>query len=155
MTAQQIVNDLILDNQNLVIEELMKHDEYLWDELENFDKDTDVLEWWLVIPFMADMLKNNGEVIPIMSKEMNWDTFVSTKEIGEYDRKLRESVRQREQLKQELAELEKKPKDIFWDVEYAMFSAGLKYFNTCSEYWLYKVESEYIKAEKEYLNNPK
>ena len=63
MTAQQIVNDLILDNQNLVIEELMKHNECLWDELENFDEDTDVLEWWLVTPFMADMLKNNGEVI--------------------------------------------------------------------------------------------
>ena len=40
MTTQQIVNDLILDNQNLVIEELMKHDECLWDELENFDEDT-------------------------------------------------------------------------------------------------------------------
>ena len=65
MTTQQIVNDLILDNQNLVIEELMKHDECLWDELENFDfdEDTDVLEWWLVTPFMADMLKSNGEVI--------------------------------------------------------------------------------------------
>ena len=63
MTAQQIVKDLILDNQNLVIEELMKHDECLWDELENFDEDTDVLEWWLVTPYMADMLKNNGEVI--------------------------------------------------------------------------------------------
>ena len=87
----------------------------------------------------------------IMSKEMNWDTFVPTREIREYDRKLRESIRQREQLKLELAELEKKPRDIFWDVEYAMLSAGLKYFNTCSEYWLYKVESEYIKAEKEYL----
>ena len=44
MTTQQIVNDLILDNQNLVIEELMKHDKCLWDELENFDEDTDVLE---------------------------------------------------------------------------------------------------------------
>ena len=96
-----------------------------------------------------------------MSKEMNWDTFVPTKEIREYDRKLRESIRQREQLKHELSELEKRKKDIFWDVEYAMFifwdveyamfSAGLKYFNTCSEYWLIKVESEYIKAEKEYL----
>ena len=86
-----------------------------------------------------------------MSKEMNWDTFVPTREIREYDRKSRESIRQREQLKLELAELEKKPRDIFWDVEYAMFSAGIKYFNTCSEYWLYKLESEYIKAEKEYL----
>ena len=90
----------------------------------------------------------------IMSKEMNWDTFVPTKEIREYDMKLRESIRQREQLKVELAELEKKPRDIFWDVEYAMLSTGIKYFNTCSEYWLYKVESEYIKAEKEYLNSP-
>ena len=88
-----------------------------------------------------------------MSKEMNWDTFVPTREIREYDRKLRESIRQREQLKVELAELEKRKKDIFWDVEYAMLSTGIKYFNTCSEYWLYKVESEYIKAEKEYLNN--
>ena len=51
-----------------------------------------------------------------------------------------------------MAELEKRKKDIFWDVEYAMFSAGIKYFNTCSEYWLCKVESEYIKAEKEYLS---
>ena len=63
MTVQQIVNDLILDNQNLVIEELMKHDECLWDELENFDEDTDVLEWWLVTPYMAELLKENGEVI--------------------------------------------------------------------------------------------
>ena len=89
-----------------------------------------------------------------MSKEMNWDTFVSTREIREYDMKLRESIRQREQLKQELAELEKRKKDMFWDVEYAMLSTGIKYFNTCAEYWLYKVESEYIKAENEYLNNP-
>ena len=85
--------------------------------------------------------------IPNMNKEMNWDAFVPTREIREYDRKLRESIRQREQLKQELAELEKRKRDIFWDVEYAMLTTGIKYFNTCSEYWLYKVESEYIKAE--------
>ena len=39
MTTQQIVNDLILDNQNLVIEELMKCEDCLWDELENFDEE--------------------------------------------------------------------------------------------------------------------
>ena len=89
-----------------------------------------------------------------MSKEMNWDNFVPTREIRKYDRKLRESIRQREQLKTELAELEKRRRDIFWDVEYAMLSTGIKYFNTCSEYWLYKVESEYIKAEREYLSKP-
>lgn len=90
----------------------------------------------------------------IMRKEMDWDNFVSTREIREYDRKLRESIRQREQLKTELAELEKRKRDIFWDVEYAMLSTGIKYFNTRAEYWLYKVESEYIKAEKEYLSKP-
>ena len=86
-----------------------------------------------------------------MNKEMNWDNFVPTREIREYDMKLRESIRQREQLKQDLAELEKKPRDIFWDVEYAMLSTGIKYFNACAEYWLIKVESEYIKAENAYL----
>ena len=63
MTAQQIVDDLILDNQNLVIEELMKHDDSIWDSLQNFNEDTDVLEWWLVTPYMAELLKENGEVI--------------------------------------------------------------------------------------------
>ena len=86
-----------------------------------------------------------------MRKEMNWDKFVPTREIREYDRRFRESVRQREQLKVELAELEKRKRDIFWDEEYAMLPTGIKYINACSEYWLYKVESEYIKAEKEYL----
>ena len=86
-----------------------------------------------------------------MSKEMNWDNFVPTREIREYDMKFRESVRQREQLKTELAELEKRRKDIFWDVEYAMLSTGIKYFDTCSEYWLVKLENEYIKAENEYM----
>ena len=82
-----------------------------------------------------------------MNKEMNWDNFVPTQEIRDYDRRFRESIRQREQLKTELAELEKRKRNIFWDVEYAMLSTGIQYFNTCSEYWLYKVESEYIKAE--------
>ena len=63
MTAQQIVKDLILDNQNLVIEELMKHDDSIWDSLQNFDENTEVLEWWLVTPYMAELLKGNGEII--------------------------------------------------------------------------------------------
>ena len=63
MTEQQIKVWQIPGNLNLDIEELMKHDECLWDELENFDEDTEVLEWWLVTPFMADMLKSNGEVV--------------------------------------------------------------------------------------------
>ena len=40
--------------------------------------------------------------------------------------KFRESIRQREQLK---IELEKRKNDIFWDVEYAMLTSEIKYFN--------------------------
>ena len=63
MTANEITDRLILDNQNLVVEELMRHDESLWEELQNFDGSSEVLEWWLVTPYMAELLKENGEVI--------------------------------------------------------------------------------------------
>ena len=86
-----------------------------------------------------------------MKKEMDWDNFVPTREIREYDRKLRESIRQREQLKIELAELEKRGKDIFYDVEHEMLETGIWYFDVRSEFYVYKVEYEYIKAENEYL----
>ena len=86
-----------------------------------------------------------------MSKEMNWDTFVPTREIREYDMKLRESIRQREQMKLELAELESRGKDMFYDVEHEMLETGIRYFDVRSEFYVYKVEYEYIKAEKEVL----
>ena len=63
MTAHEITDRLILDNQNLVVEELMRHDESIWDSLQNFNESSEVLEWWLVTPYMADMLKEKGEVI--------------------------------------------------------------------------------------------
>ena len=88
-----------------------------------------------------------------MSKEMNWDNFVPTREIREYDMRFRESIRQREQLKVELAELEKRGKDLFYDVEHEMLGTGIRYFDVRSEFYVYKVESEYIKAEREYLNS--
>ena len=63
MTANEITDRLILDNQNLVVEELMRHDESLLDNLQNINENSEVLEWWLVTPYMADMLRENGEVI--------------------------------------------------------------------------------------------
>ena len=83
----------------------------------------------------------------IMNKEMNWGAFVPTREIREFEMRLRESVRQREQLKRELAELEKKPRDMFWEVEHSMLSTGIRYFNTCAEFYMCKAEYEYIMAE--------
>lgn len=63
MTAQQIADEMILCGQNLVMEELMRHDENIWDSLQNLDENSEVLEWWLVTPYMAELLKENGEVM--------------------------------------------------------------------------------------------
>ena len=63
MTANEITDRLILDNQNLVVEELMRHDESLLESLQNFNDSSEVLEWWLVTPYMAELLKEKGEVI--------------------------------------------------------------------------------------------
>ncbi len=63
MTANEITDRLILENQNLVVEELMRHDESIWDSFQNFDESSEVLEWWLVTPYMAELLKEKGEVI--------------------------------------------------------------------------------------------
>ena len=63
MTANEITDRLILNNQNLVVEELMKHDESLLDNLQNLDKNSEIMEWWLVTPYMAELLKEKGEVI--------------------------------------------------------------------------------------------
>lgn len=63
MTANEITDGLILGNQNLVVEELMRHDESLWEELQNLDENSEIMEWWLVTPYMAELLKEKGEVI--------------------------------------------------------------------------------------------
>ena len=63
MTANEITDRLILDNQNLVVEELMRHDESLWEELQNLDENSEIMEWWHVTPYMAELLKEKGEVI--------------------------------------------------------------------------------------------
>ena len=56
MTAQQVADEMILCGQNLVMEELMRHDESIWDSLQNLDENSEVLEWWLVTPYMAELL---------------------------------------------------------------------------------------------------
>ena len=63
MTANEITDRLVLDNQNLVVEELMRHDESLLDSLQNLDENSEIMEWWLVTPYMAELLKEKGEVI--------------------------------------------------------------------------------------------
>ena len=59
MTAQQIADREILYEQN----ELLRVNESLWDTVANTEKYNEVLEWWLVTPYMAELLKGNGEII--------------------------------------------------------------------------------------------
>ena len=63
MTAQQIVDREILYEQSLVLNELIRVNDSLWDKIENSNELDEVFEWWLVTPYMADLLKENREVI--------------------------------------------------------------------------------------------
>ena len=63
MTAQQIVDREILYEQSHVLNELIRVNDSLWDKIENSNELDEVYEWWLVTPYMADLLKENGEVI--------------------------------------------------------------------------------------------
>ena len=63
MTAQQIVDREILYEQGYVINELLRVNESLWDRISNTEKYDEVFEWWLVTPYIAELLKGNGEVI--------------------------------------------------------------------------------------------
>ena len=63
MTAQQIVDREILYEQSYVLNELIRVNDSLWDKIENINEMDEVFEWWLVTPYMAELLKENGEVI--------------------------------------------------------------------------------------------
>ena len=63
MTAQQIVDREILYEQGHVINELLRVNESLWDTIANTEEYDEVFEWWLVTPYIAELLKGNGEVI--------------------------------------------------------------------------------------------
>ena len=63
MTAQQIVDREILYEQGHVINELLRVNESMWDTIANTEKYDEVFEWWLVSPYIAELLKGNGEII--------------------------------------------------------------------------------------------
>ena len=63
MTAQQIVDREILYEQGHVINELLRANESMWDRIANTEEYDEVFEWWLVTPYIAELLKGNGEVI--------------------------------------------------------------------------------------------
>ena len=60
--SRQIVNRHVLCGQNLIIEELIKSEKIDADCLRRNDNE-EVLEWWLVTPWLAERLKEQGEII--------------------------------------------------------------------------------------------
>lgn len=63
MTAKQLVDYHVLCSQSEIVEELMFSNDRLIDSAVNLEDYDDVLEWWLVSPFMARLLSNAKEVI--------------------------------------------------------------------------------------------
>ena len=61
MNAQRVVQNCVLKNQSTVIEEMIRanliSEEYLYPFVD------DVMEWWLVTPWLAERLKEQGEII--------------------------------------------------------------------------------------------
>ena len=63
MTTQQIADREILYEQGYVINELLRVNESRWDRISNTEEWDEVFEWWLVTPYLAELLKENGEII--------------------------------------------------------------------------------------------
>ena len=63
MTAQQIANREILYEQDYVVNELLRVNESLRETIANTEEYDEVFEWWLVTPYLTELLKENGEVI--------------------------------------------------------------------------------------------
>ena len=61
MDAQRVVQNCVLKNQSTVIEEMIRanliSEEYLYPFVD------DVMEWWLIDSWLAERLKEQGEVI--------------------------------------------------------------------------------------------
>ena len=61
MNAQRVVQNCVLKNQSTVIEEMIRanliSEEYLYPFAD------DVMEWWLIDSWLAERLKEQGEVI--------------------------------------------------------------------------------------------
>ena len=61
MNAQQIVQNCVLKNQSTLVEEMMQANLISFEYLDSFVDD--ILECWLVDSWLAERLKQQGEVV--------------------------------------------------------------------------------------------
>lgn len=63
MTAKQLVDYHILCAQSEIVNELMCNNDRLLESIINLGDYDEIMEWWLITPFLCDLLKETGEVI--------------------------------------------------------------------------------------------
>ena len=95
MTAQQIADREILYEQGYVINELLRVNESRWDRISNTEEWDEVFEWWLVTPYLAELLKENGEII-FADYDCYWWGRTITGQALYIDRVIQEIARQTE-----------------------------------------------------------
>ena len=64
MKPQELVRIHVLHCQSSVMEQLIKTNVFTAEQLYHiYDADEDVLEWWLITPYMARLLRNESEIV--------------------------------------------------------------------------------------------
>ena len=58
---KRLVDNHVLYGQNYVVQQLLNSNESLLDTI--CQSEEEILEWWLVTPFLADLLKREGETV--------------------------------------------------------------------------------------------
>ncbi len=66
---KRLVDNHVMWEQNTIVEMLMQTEPGLFDEIQNFNDE--VIEWWLVTPFLAQMLCEESETI-LQSHDCHW-----------------------------------------------------------------------------------
>ncbi len=66
---KRLVDNHVLCGQNFVVEQLLKNNSDLMDCI--LDADDEILEWWLITPFLAELLKREGETV-ITEYDCHW-----------------------------------------------------------------------------------
>ena len=64
MKPQELVSNHVIYNQSSIVEELIKSRAIPQEEIYPiYEADEDVMEWWLVTPYMARLLRNESEIV--------------------------------------------------------------------------------------------
>lgn len=61
MNTQELVRMHVISNQGLVVEELLRNG--LIDEEPIYSAENEIMQWWLITPYLAERLSEQGEIV--------------------------------------------------------------------------------------------